>query len=189
MDLNSDPYSKEFNEDFNNGLKPIKNKIKQDGSIGSEPINTDNEPFDGAARHPISNEERSQVIKKRPGLAGNFYDNLEKENAERKEVSDLGMPVDPQPVNEKYEEYKKNGLNTWNRKLNKGDTVRVKDLGDEDFTINGFWYKQQLQDDDTYQEGKDNLWHDFRGVQLMDKDGKVFNINAYQLAQILNGDK
>ena len=189
MDLNSDPYSKEFNDNFNDGLKHIKKKINENGSIGSEPINTDNEPFDGNSRNSISDSEREQIKKNRPELAGNFYGDLEQENAERKEVSDLGMPVDPKPVNEKYEEYKKNGLDTWNRTLRKGDTVRVRDLGDEDFTIDGFWYKQNLQDNDTYQEGVDNLWHNFRGVQLRDKNGKVFSINAYQLAKILNNNE
>jgi hypothetical protein len=85
---------------------------------------------------------------------------------------------------DKYDEYAEKGKSTWNQKLSKGDKIVIKDRDGNDLEayIGGFYNRGQVQEEDTYEEGKDNLWHDFRGIQLVDKDGKqIGNINANQI--------
>ena len=100
-------------------------------------------------------------------------------------ISDVEEPA-PISANQKYEDWKQKGLKTWNQKLQKGDKIKFKgrDGNDIEGYIGGFWKNQQLQDDDTYEEGVDNLWHDFRSIGLVDKDGKTLgNINASQILE------
>jgi len=96
-------------------------------------------------------------------------------------------------ANDKYEQYKQNGLKTWNQKLKKGQRLMIPHSSGEpdkyqEGYIDGFWYKGNLQDEDTYEEGKDNLWHDWRGIQLRDRNGKVWSINANQIKELLEAE-
>lgn len=86
--------------------------------------------------------------------------------------------------NKRHQEFLERGKSTWNQKLQKGDDVTFEGPDGKEVTakIGGFWKSGELVDDDTYEEGKDNHWHDFRAVGLVDKDGKnIGSINAYQI--------
>ena len=86
--------------------------------------------------------------------------------------------------NDKYKAYNEKGKSTWNQKLQRGDKVTIKDRNGNEIEgfINGFFYKGELQNEDTYEEGKDNSWHDFRGLNLVDDKGRdIGNINANQI--------
>lgn len=84
----------------------------------------------------------------------------------------------------RHNDFLERGKSTWNQKLIKGDKVTFegKDGKDIEGYIGGFWNGGKLTDEDAYEEGKDNNWHDFRGVGIVDKDGKELgSINAYQI--------
>lgn len=108
-----------------------------------------------------------------------------KDTPERKLVG--AMKEQPTGISEwdkKHQDFLEKGKSTWNQKLKKGDkiTVQDKDGNDVEVYVNGFWKNGELVDEDTYEEGKDNHWHDFRGVGIADKDGKnLGSVNAFQI--------
>ena len=78
------------------------------------------------------------------------------------------------------------------QKLSKGQKVVIKDKNGNDMEayIGGFYYNQKLQDEDTFGTSSNALVDDFRGIQLVDKDGKeVGNINANQIERFAEETK
>lgn len=107
---------------------------------------------------------------------------FDKDTLERKLVGAIKESDDE--WTKRHNDFLEKGKSTWNQKLKKGDKVVFEDKegNDTEAYIGGFYKSGELVDEDAYEEGKDNLWHDFRGVNLVDKDGKSLgNINAFQI--------
>lgn len=69
---------------------------------------------------------------------------------------------------------------TWNKILKVNDEVELSDFPEKGkLKITGFWKNGKLVDNDTATEMKMN--QDFRGIQVVDKDGHKYNVNAMQL--------
>lgn len=141
-------------------------------------------------------DTKTWTVKENENLGFDVYNSegkkvIEDVNANRENVATRILQREQgfNSAEDKYDEYAEKGKSTWNQKLSKGQKVIIKDRNGNDMEayIGGFYNNQKLQDEDTYEEGKDNLWHDFRGVQLVDKDGKeIGNINANQIEKVVS---
>lgn len=156
-----------------------KNEIKKPG--GFDKWSTDDKLAWLEDKYPNGNETLKKEIM-------DEYNERMKKDLDRynKKEADFNDPNERESMKaeDKYEDYKEKGKSTWNQKLSKGDKVVIKDKNGNDMEayIGGFYYNQKLQDEDTYENDSKSLVNDFRGIQLVDKDGKeIGNINANQI--------